>query len=699
MDKQSLLTKLKESETFTSDERAYLVNLLNTNKKYGLVWEDKPEDAEELLRTHLPVLREVVERRITPPKDSRTPPQPSPEGRERALGENAANLILSKSEINATQTIVFDDAIEQNELIEPQTRNRQTENLQTEQNLIQPALPPLGEGWGGVPNHILIEGDNLHALTALTFTHEGKIDIMYFDPPYNTENKDFKYNDTFVDGNDTFRHSKWLSFIERRLIIAKKLLTESGLLVVSIDDNEIAQLKILLDDLFSNSTKIIAVKMSEASGLKMGAVKKAGIIPKYKEYLVFAKNGGIKNLKFDYIPKEQWDDEYNIFLGNFTEENKYIIQNLSEKSEPTVSDLEIIDSILNKVITTTVTSKLREYGINNQKDILEWKFKNSYRICRSAASSSVKRLADEKREQTNQKLFSVISRRDKLIYIVKGDYDLNSRSPRVQLIFAEDNLTMHPGDFWTDIKTTGLEAEGDVEFKNGKKPLALLRRILNSTNNKNSIILDFFAGSGTTLHATMQLNAEDGGNRQCILVTNNENNICEEVTYVRNKRVIEGYTNAKGVQVEGLTNNNLRYYRTDFVPSTKTEQNKRLLTQASTDLLCIKEDCYDEITADYGYNPLQSCIFTNKVGKYMVVVYHSRTQWQVCEQLIGTIKTLANRTEKVKLYGFSPEKETLIEDFAEVEELIEAVPLPESIYNAYRATFRILKLDRQSQRD
>lgn len=146
-------------------------------------------------------------------------------------------------------------------------------------------------------------------------------------------------------------------------------------------------------------------------------------------------------------------------------------------------------------------------------------------------------------------------------------------------------------------------------------------------------------------------------------------------------------------------NNNLRYYRTEFVPSTKTEQNKRQLTQASTDLLCIKEDCYTEITEDKGLNPLQCRIFTNDTGKFMAVVYHSRTQWEVYAQLIGVIKSLENRTEKVKLYAFSPEKETLIDDFIEIEELIEAVPLPEAIYNAYRATFRTLKLDKQSRRD
>jgi adenine-specific DNA-methyltransferase len=102
-----------------------------------------------------------------------------------------------------------------------------------------------------VPNHILIEGDNLHALTALTFTHEGKIDVIYIDPPYNTGNKDFKYNDTFVDKEDSYRHSKWLSFMDKRLRIAKRLLSEKGVIFISIDDYEQATLKLLCDEIFT----------------------------------------------------------------------------------------------------------------------------------------------------------------------------------------------------------------------------------------------------------------------------------------------------------------------------------------------------------------------------------------------------------------------------------------------------------------
>jgi adenine-specific DNA-methyltransferase len=170
MNKQDLISKIKQLDGVTQDERAYLINLVNTKKKYGLVWEDKPEDVEEQLRDNLPVLKEVKDKAIINGEDN--------------------------------------------------------------------------------PNHILIEGDNLHALTALTFTHEGKVDVIYIDPPYNTGNKDFKYNDTFVDKEDSYRHSKWLSFMDKRLRIAKRLLSETGVIFMSIDDNENAQLKLLCDEIF-----------------------------------------------------------------------------------------------------------------------------------------------------------------------------------------------------------------------------------------------------------------------------------------------------------------------------------------------------------------------------------------------------------------------------------------------------------------
>lgn len=158
MNKSALIDKIKELEGLSNDEKSALLGLLRSHKKYGLVWEDKPEDVEERLKDSLPVLTEVKDR-----------------------------AIISDSP----------DA----------------------------------------PNHILIEGDNLEALTTLSYTHDRKIDIIYIDPPYNTGNKDFVYNDSYVDAEDSYKHSKWLSFMNKRLRVAKKLLKDDGAIFISIDEN------------------------------------------------------------------------------------------------------------------------------------------------------------------------------------------------------------------------------------------------------------------------------------------------------------------------------------------------------------------------------------------------------------------------------------------------------------------------------
>ena len=228
MNKLDLIQKIKQLDAISSDERAYLIELLNTKKKYGLVWEDKPEDVEEQLRSRLPVLREVVEKRITGFRDLQ-------DGQDK---QNKQDLEILQDEQDFRADVVgkqlsFDDF--------------------TTNNPVHPdkSLNPVK-----TVNHTIIEGDNLHALTALTFTHEAKIDVIYIDPPYNTGNKDFKYNDSFVDREDGYRHSKWLSFMDKRLRIAKGLLSEKGVIFISIDDNEQAQLKLLCDEIFGEDNFI-----------------------------------------------------------------------------------------------------------------------------------------------------------------------------------------------------------------------------------------------------------------------------------------------------------------------------------------------------------------------------------------------------------------------------------------------------------
>lgn len=570
MNKTELIQKVKAITGLSQEERAYLINLVNTKKKYGLVWEEKPEQVEEQLRENLPVLKEVKEKAI----------------------------------INGEEH----------------------------------------------PNHILIEGDNLHALTALTFTHEGKIDFIYIDPPYNTGNKDFKYNDTFVDKEDSYRHSKWLSFMNKRLKIAKRLLSDKGVIFISIDDNENAQLRLLCDEIFSERNLI-----SDVIWQSRKSVSNDTFISLNHNYtLIYAK----EILKLN--------------------KNNFRLPTSSEKFSNPDNDTRgpwVADPFDAPNLRPNLTYAI--INPNNGKEF--WPPKG--RCWR-----------------TTEEEYLNFLKGNRIVFGKKGE-----SKPQLKrfLDFAVEKGATSIS-IWNDIETTTNGTQQLEEILGSKlftnpKPIGLLNRILkiSTTYFKDALVLDFFAGSGTTLHATMELNAEDGGNRQCILVTNNENNICEEVTYERNKRVIQGYSNAKDFAVAGLTNNNLRYFKSEFVPSSKTEQNKRMLTRLSVDLLCIKEDCYIEVTGQTSFNPLQCRIFRDGSHKYMVIIFHSRNLTQVCEELITYIPTIPT-TEKVRLYAFSPEKETLLEEFQEIDDKIIAVPLPDAIYNAYRSTFKTLKLEKRA---
>ncbi len=645
MNKPDLIQKIKQHEgiTLTPEEQSYLIDLINTKKKYGLVWEEKTEDVEEQLRTHLPVLSEVVEKRIKAKtsesgfaglKDLQDSGKSEP-------GRNRLNDGQDFKKLQPLQPTLFEEPENPvNSEIQKNHQNQTNHNNQINH----------GSDIVEAPNHILIEGDNLHALTALSFTHEGLIDVMYFDPPYNTGNKDFKYNDSYVDKEDSYRHSKWLSFMQKRLLIAKRLLSDKGVIFISIDDNEQAQLKLLCDEIFSESNFI--------------------------DNIIWEKNYAPKNDAKFFSASHDFIVVYH--KGNW-------VRRLLPRSNEQIARYKNIDNDIRGVwqsdnMTVKTYSKSYDYPILTPTGREVW-------------------------PSNGRCWFTSKERMDNLILDNRIWFGPDgNNTPRLKRFLNDTQDGSVPMTIWKK-EDVGHNQDAKREIKEylhdtknpfeTPKPTKLIRRILELQDCKNIVILDCFAGSGTTLHATMQLNAEDGGNRQCILVTNNENKICEEVTYERNRRVIQGYTNSKGDWVPGLTNNNLRYYKTGLVPSMRDEPNKRLLAQTSTDLLCIKEDCYTELTGSAGFNPAQCRIFTNEGGKYLMIVFHSRHQLEVYEQLITYIKSLGKLSENIKLYAFSPEKETLLEDFAEVAERIDAVPLPEAIYNAYRATFRTLKLDKK----
>lgn len=395
----------------------------------------------------------------------------------------------------------------------------------------QTANNPFGEikrrSDGTPAENLIIKGNNLIALHSLAKQFKGKVKLIYIDPPYNTETDSFAYN-------DKFSHSTWLTFMKNRLEIAKELLKDDGLIFVQCDDKEQAYLKVLLDETFTreNFINCIAVKMSEPSGNKMAHTSHR--LPKIKEYILIYKN---KNIKLNPIreQKSEWDNEYNIFLENFTQEDKkfidLIVNSQTENKEINGNTLKEIDILLKKISPISVNQKLAQLNIKDN-EVIKWKLDNAYRIVRTAASSSVKKLADEKKEICQQQFFSVISKRDKLLYIVKSDYSKDAKAPRVQVLFAEDYLSISLCDLWTNINTTGLEAEGNVELKNGKKPESLIETIIKLATNENDIVLDYHLGSGTTAAVAHKMNRQYIGIEQMDYI--------ETLAVERMKKVIDG---------------------------------------------------------------------------------------------------------------------------------------------------------------
>ena len=337
--------------------------------------------------------------------------------------------------------------------------------------------------------NMLIHGDNLLALKALEQDYSGKIKCIYIDPPYNT-------GSVFEHYDDNIEHSTWLSLMKARLEILKNLLSDEGCIFVQIDDNEQAYLKILMDEIFGrhNFVNCIAVKMSEASGVKMAHADKR--LPKLKEYILLFKKNTMPILKPDLVPLEKWNDEYKHILVNISDEEIFKLKNLLKKECASQEDVLICESILKVAKIESFTSFFERNKIskNEQND---WKFKNAYRIIQAVGSSSVCRLAKSQCRK-NQEVAAVLSSTG-LIYLYKENFDRDSKQPRVQIIFADENLLQNPGDFWTDIKTTGAVAqEGGVLFENSKKPELLMKKIITSVTEEGDLVLDSFLGSGTT---------------------------------------------------------------------------------------------------------------------------------------------------------------------------------------------------------
>ena len=505
------------------------------------------------------------------------------------------------------------------------------------------------------PTHILIEGDNYHALSVLNYTHERAVDVIYIDPPYNTGNKDFRFNDSYVDREDPYRHSKWLSFMRKRLVLARNLLKDSGIIVVSIDDNELAQLRLLCNEVFfeRNFVAILPTIMN----LK-GNQDQFGFAGTHEYTLVYCKdiNGAhINHFNIDEQEvQEKWQEDGSGFFKRGA--------NLKASgAEATRQDRPKM------YFPVFVSKDDRVYVTEDDKPpaILKGKCDEIY----PKTEGKEMRWRWEKKKFVNDSAEIIVVRNNGEISLYKKQRpslsDLPSRKPKT--LFYKPEYSSRNG-------TNLLKLMFGGKIFDNPKPLELIKDLIFLTTSKQATVLDFMAGSGTTGHSVLALNRSDGGKRQFILCTNNENNICSDVCYPRLQKVIRGFKKANDETVEGF-GGNLKYYRTAFVPQEPTDKNKELLTKEAVEMLCLRENTFEFVSETDSFK-----LFKNK-DHYTGIVF---------DQLaIPKFKKAVSKFDKpISVYVFSLGDDDFSDEFTDMKKAVRVCPRPEAILRVYRRIFK-----------
>ena len=566
---KALLKKISELESE--------LKKLKKQKKYGLVWEDKPEQIVEDCKRNVPILR------------------------------------LKEKKKGIDPVVITDESKDDN---------------------------------------ILIEGDNYHALSVLNYTHKAKIDVIYIDPPYNTGNQDFVYDDKYVDIEDSFRHSKWVSFMHYRLSLAKELLKKTGLVFISIDDNEYSNLKMLCDHVFgeSNFRASITVK-GNPRGRDYG-----GVARMHDYVLIYARTDFSEILSITDENKEfPFQDEIggfevrelrnrNIAFNINNRPNLYYPFYINPKKELDNGFLEIS---LDKRAGWVELFPKESQGL---KTVWRWGKPKSQQ------NLNVEIVA-KKMMDGGYQIVEKYRKKEKMVRSIWDDKDVNTEKGTLLLKeILEKKMFGYP------------------------KPLEMVERIIEmGSPTKDITVLDFFAGSGTTGHAVLSLNKRDGGNRKFILCTNNENGICEDVTYERVKRVIKGYKNKDNEKVGGA-GGNLRYYKTDLVDIEKLhhtpDQAKVKLTYQAGEMVGLRENTLNEVAKNEWWQ-----IFEGH-GKTTAIYFKEDK-----EKLQDLVDLLEKKKQPAVLYIFSWGKNEYKSEYSSANIRVEDIPEP--ILEVYKEINRL----------
>jgi len=507
------------------------------------------------------------------------------------------------------------------------------------------------------PANLLIEGDNYHALSVLNYTHKSKIDVIYIDPPYNTGNNDFIYNDKIIDNEDSFRHSKWLSFMEKRLKLSRNLLKNNGVIFISIDDNEQSPLKMLCDGIFGPENFIGMISVQSTPGGRQSS-KNLAITGDYVIVYGKSQNSNIFGLPLSQKRIEQYDkqDKNGMYLTERLRQH-----GIAEKREdvPTL----FFPIFYNKKENKISTSNKAGYGIEILPIL--------------PGGGDGRWIWSKQKMEKDKELIEIrkVKRNGKHVYdAFFKKYLVSNLREKLPTIWTESDLRTEVGS--KELK----EIFGGEKVFDFPKPKYFIKRLVQSCTNSNEAILDFMAGSGTTGHAILELNKEDGGSRSFILCTNNgdeksEHKIASDICYPRIKNVIVGYKNQRKEKVAGL-GGNLKYFKTDFVNFQESnDKNKIRMTEEAIEMLCVKEGTFEEIENRVGFK-----IFKN----------HDHHTGIVFDQLAikDFKKAVANIKGKFSVYIFSLGDDTFDEEFEDIKNKVKLSPIPEAILKVYRRIFK-----------
>lgn len=517
---RSLLARVEDSDPDTAKELRRHIDALQRGRQFGLNFERHTPESVALTGRPISVGDKV---RFLPPRG------------ETEVESKSNWIVTGISGPSSKRTA---------SLLDPRTKDETTralEDLVFVADFRDPIYPGLRESGGSearggdAPFHTVINAENYHALELMLFTHQGSVDLIYIDPPYNTGGKtSWLYNDDYVDKDDKYKNSKWLAFMDRRLRLAKKLLKPSGAIMVSIGDDEQHRLRMLMEQIFGveNHVAQLAVEMSTTSGPKTTNAQQ-GTIVKNVEYVLIYRRSAAFDTEVRHTPLydaiDKWDSHYSLWLNDDgTTESVY--ERLDQ--EPSVrEDIERF-----RLVGKSGKSKGRFVGARGMDVLL-------------TASPSARNFLLENLDRIGRTDTPPVSGKDVPIPAERWvEHESEGRSYRLtksksgtllQIYTLDRNYrkaddgegrvgrTVIRGDLWRGFHSDmgNVSKEGGVAFSNGKKPVRLVQQLIRWANNSpDAVILDFFGGSGTTAHAVMAMNAVDGGRRCSILVTNNEVN-------------------------------------------------------------------------------------------------------------------------------------------------------------------------------